>query len=66
VKVDGVSRARYIAITTTAILMMMVVVGIARYLVSRDGEVKFGSMLAISIPTGYILGQNLAKGKKSA
>ena len=64
-KVEGVSRARYITITTTAILLMMVVVGVAQYLVSRNGEVKFGTMLAISIPTGYILGQSLAKGKKS-
>lgn len=58
-----VSKTRYILITAAAMLLMMAVVGIAQYLVSRDGEVKFGSMLAISIPTGFLLGQSLAKKK---
>lgn len=59
-----ISKARYILITTAAMLFMMAVVGIAQYLVSRDGEVKFGPLLAISIPTGFILGQSLAKKKE--
>lgn len=60
-KVEGVSRTRYILVTTAAVLFMMAVVGTAQYLVSRNGEVKFGSMIAIAIPTGFILGQSLAK-----
>jgi hypothetical protein len=34
--------------------------------VSSDGNLNAGVMVAVGVPTGYILGQNLAKGRKSA
>ena len=58
------SKGRVIAITGAAMLFMMAVIGLAQYLVSRDGNISPGAMVAISVPTGYILGQSLAKKKK--
>jgi len=60
------SKGRLITFTVVGTLTMMAVVGIAQYLVSRDGDVNAGVMVAVGVPTGYILGQSLAKGKKSA
>jgi hypothetical protein len=34
--------------------------------VSSDGNLNAGVKVAVGDPTGYILGHNLAKGKKSA
>ena len=60
------TKGRLITFTIAGTLTMMAVVGVAQYLVSRDGDVNFGVILGVGVPTGYILGQNLAKGKKSA
>jgi uncharacterized membrane protein YfcA len=61
--VSEVSKTRYILITTAAMLLMMAVVGIAMYAVSETGRINPGALIAISIPTGFILGQSLARKK---
>ena len=58
---SGTSKGRRALIFAAAMLFMMAVVGIAQYLVG--GKVNAGVMVAIAVPTGYVLGQNLAKGK---
>jgi hypothetical protein len=60
------TKARLITFTVVGTLAMMAVVGVAQYLVSSDGNLNAGVMVAVGVPSGYILGQNLAKGKKSA
>jgi hypothetical protein len=57
------SKARSLLITAAAILSMMVVVGIAQYLVSRDGRISPGALVGVSVPTGFIVGRSLAKKK---
>jgi hypothetical protein len=57
------SKTRSILITTATILSIMVVVGIAQYLVSRDGTISMGALVGVSVPTGLLLGQSLAKKK---
>lgn len=59
------SKLRYILITTAATLLMMAVVGIAQYLVSSNGTISPGVMVAVAVPTGFILGQTLAKTRKT-
>jgi len=60
------TKGRMITFTIVGTLAMMAVVGIAQYLVSRDGDLNMGVMVAVGVPTGYVLGQSLAKGKKNA
>lgn len=62
-RVEGVSKTRYYVITIAAMLFMMALTGTAMYLVSRDGTVKPGTLIAISLPTGFILGKSLATKK---
>ena len=59
----SVPKVRTALIAAAAMLFMMAVVGIAQYLVS--GKVNAGVMVAVSVPTGFMLGQSLAKGNKT-
>ena len=60
------TKGRLLTFTVLGTLAMMAVVGVAQYLVSSDGDLNAGVMVAVGVPTGYMLGQSLAKGKKSA
>ena len=58
-----VSKGRAALITAVGILLMMAVVGVAQYLVS--GKTNTGVMVAVGVPTGMLLGTNLAKGRQA-
>lgn len=58
------SKVRLALFVTVGTIAMMAVVAIAQYVVS--GRVSGGVLAGVGVPTGIILGQNLARGKKAA
>ena len=58
--VNGISRIRQAAILAAGMLVMMAVVGLVQYLVSANGKISPGAMVAISVPSGILLGRSWA------
>ena len=48
--------------SAVGILIMMAIVALAQYLVG--GKVSTGAIVAISVPTGMLLGSSFATGRK--